>query len=310
MNITKMGESIKIYFEKIAKQEAKETQFVQRKSKMNGSVFLITWVFGLLNSAQSSLNDLSMFCQDHFDISITSQGLDERIHEITPVFMKKMFSKAIEIFQQTISLPLSVLKQFSAVNITDSTGISLPESLSEEFPGSGGDASKSGLKIQLIFDFLKGCFKAITITDGITPDQKFTEHIDIAEPNSLNLFDLGYFAIKHLKGFYDKGAYFLCRLLPGTNLFEENGDKLDLIQLLKNQMQQKFFELNLLIGQVPCRVCFFKAPEEVINRRRQKVYKNSSKKGRTPGKQILMLSGWTILITNVPASMLSLKHIA
>ena len=105
------------------------------------------------------------------------------------------------LFRHTILIPLSVLTQFSEVNIVDSTGITLPENLSDEFPGSGGSGSEAALKIQLIFDFLTGCFKSVEITDGITPDQSHKKHLEQIRPNSLNLFDLGYFSIGNLKEF-------------------------------------------------------------------------------------------------------------
>jgi hypothetical protein len=279
---------------------------------MTGSRFLTTFVFGLLENATASLNDLSEFCEDHCGIAISVQALDERIHHATVTFMKQMFSLALAVFCQTVRLPVSILSQFSAVNITDSTGISLPASVAEEFPGSGGDASAAGLKLQLVMEFVTGSFKAITLTDGITPDQTATLHLDVADAGSLNLFDLGYFVLDHLKALADKGAYFLCRLLLSTHLYREDGHKIDLVALLRSETRDRF-ELALRLGKthmLPCRVGFFRAPDEIANRRRQTAYKQAAKKGRTPSKFSLELMGWTILLTNVPDSMLSLDQMA
>jgi hypothetical protein len=278
---------------------------------MTGSRFLATFVFGLLENATASLNDLTEFCEDHCGVTISVQALDERIHAFTLSFMEQMFALALLIFRQTVRIPLPLLSQFSAVNITDSTGVCLPESLSHEFPGSGGDASASAVKLQLVLDFLTGSFKALTLTKGTAPDQTYTEHIRLAEANSLNLFDLGYFTLQHLSELANKGAYFLCRWLSGTNLYREDGRKVELRALLRTETRDHF-ELSLRLGAkmlLPCRVCFFRAPEEVVNRRRQKAHKKAAKKGRTPSKASLELMGWTIMLTNVPTSMLSLKHI-
>ena len=280
MNIEKMVESVKGFFKKSADEKARETNFVQRKSKMNGSIFLQTLVFGFLDNAKASLNDLIEFCYVNFGVDISIQGLDERINKYSLKLMEEMFRVALAVFRQTIKVPLKILTQFTAVNLTDSTAISLPESLSEEFPGSGGTASSSALKIQLVIDFLTSSFKKITLTDGITPDQKYREHIDVAEKNSLNIFDLGYFAISYLKALADKSAYFLCRLLTITNLYYENGSKVDLLSLLRSETRDRF-ELVLCVGQklmLSCRVCFFRAPEEVANRRRRKAREDARKK--------------------------------
>lgn len=285
---------------------------MQRTSKMTGSRFLIVFVFGLLENARASLNDLIEFCEDHWGVSISVQALDERIHPATLTFMKQMFSLALVVLRQTVRLPVPILTQFSAVNITDSTGVSLPESLADEFPGSGGDASAAAMKLQLVVDFLTGAFKAITLTDGITPDQKATQHRQLAEPGSLNLFDLGYFVLEHLNDLAQKGAYFVCRLLLGTNLYHEDGSQVDVLALLRSETRQAF-ELPLRLGKkmrLPCRVCFFRTPDEVANRRRQNANKAAAKKGRRPSKISLELMGWTIFVTNVPASRLSLEHVA
>lgn len=285
---------------------------MQRTSKMTGRRFLTTFVFGLLENATASLNDLTEFCEDHCGIAISVQALDERIHQATVTFMKQMFSLALVVFRQTVRLPVSILSQFSAVNITDSTGISLPESVAEEFPGSGGDASAAGLKLQLVMECVTGSFKAITLTDGITPDQKASQHLDVADADSLNLFDLGYFVLDHLEALADKGAYFLCRLLLSTHLYREDGQKIDLVAMLRGETRARF-ELALRLGKthmLPCRVGFFRAPDEIANRRRQNAYKQAAKKGRTPSQFSLELMGWTIFLTNVPASMLSLDQMA
>jgi len=213
MNLKDMSETIQSFFIDTADKTAEAGKFVQWKSKLSGSLFLQMPVSGFLHNPKSSLNDLSEFSEDCFNLGITPQGIDGRISDYALSFVKTMFNTAMNIFRHTVSIPIPLIEQFSAVNITNSTGITLPETLSDEFPGSGGSASESALKLQLIFDFLNGCFKTVTLTDGITPDQRYKEHIDKAESDSLNLFDSGCFAIVHLKNLADRGAYFLCRLL-------------------------------------------------------------------------------------------------
>lgn len=311
MNPKDMSKTIRSFFIDIADRTAKATMFVRRKSKLSGSFFLQILVLGFLHNPKSSLNDLSEFSEDHFDLGITPQGIDGRINDYALSFVKKMFDIAMNIFHHTVPVPIPLIKQFSAVNITDSTGITLPETLSDEFPGSGGSASESALKLQLVFDFLSGCSEAISLTNGITPDQRYQEHIDKAEPGSLNLFDLGYFTISHLRDFADKGAYFLCRLLPGTGLFTNDGTKIELTELLRTEIRN-CFELELCLGKIipGCRVCFSEVPDKTAKIRRQNARKKAAKKGRVPKKKTLELMEWSVFITNVPDSMLRTEHIA
>jgi hypothetical protein len=262
INLHRMSTTVKKFFFGDAETLARETQFVQRSSKMTGSVFLKTLVFGLLENPQASLNDLREFCVERFGIEVTTQGLHDRIQACALRFFKAMFTLAVGLFRPTVPLPIPLLEQFSAVNLVDSTAISLPESVVAEFPGSGGDASKAGLKLQVVFEFLSGCFKTIGLTAGIAPDQKYEGHVQQAEPNSLNLFDLGYFAVRHLTALTDKGAYFLCRLFLGTGVYTEDGEPVDLLKKLRGETRDRF-ELLVRIGtetQLLCRVCFFSGP--------------------------------------------------
>lgn len=310
--IKTMSHRVKNFFDPTAEKIARETQFVRRTSKLTGSRFLITIVFGLVEHATASLNDLTEFCEEHCGISISAQAFDERINALSLSFMKHMFTLALQVFQQTVRLPVPLLTQFSAVNITDSTGISLPESLRDEFPGSGGNASESAVKLQVVLEFLTGRFQTITLTDGTTPDQTYRRHLELAEANSLNLFDLGYFTLSHVAELVKRKSFFVCRWLYGTNLYTEDGHKLDLLTFLRGD-DRNHFEVLLRLGaklQIPCRVCFFRAPEEVAHRRRQQAYKKAVKHGRRPTKEALELQGWTILLTNVPAARLSLEQVA
>lgn len=305
-----MSPIVKHFFSTVADHVAQETTFVQRTSKVTGSVFLKTFVFGLVDHATASLNDLAEFCADHVGVRISPQGLDERIHASTLRFMETMCTQAFAVLRQRVGLPIAVLQQFSAVNITDSTAIELPDALAAEFPGCGGDASSSSLKIQTVFEFLTGRFQRLWLTPGNTPDQSARQHVALAEPGSLNLFDLGYFGLDQLSALAKKEAYFLCRLFLSTTLAFPTGQPLDLLKFLRAETGARF-DIAVYLGKqakLPCRLCGFRASEEVANRRRHKAKKLAAKKGRQPTKSSLELMGWTLVVTNVPTAMVSLHQ--
>ena len=227
-------------------------------------------------------------------------------------FLRGMFKTALLLFYDTVRLPLAVLNPFPAVYLTDSTAISLPASLATWYPASGGDASPAGLKLQLVFEFLTGRFTRLWVTKGITPDQKVTQHLTVAKPGSLTIFDLGYFVLTHLQAFTEKGAYFLCRWLPGTILVTPEGQRLDLLTMLRQATEDRW-ERVLRVGatiQLPCRVCVFRASDEVTAVRRRALRKTAARKKRVPSAASLELAGWTIFLTNAPADILPLRVIA
>ena len=82
-------------------------------------------VFGFIDDPQANLDDLAGICAD-LGIEITAQGFDQRINQAAVAFLKEMLSQAVEQFKHTVALPVPILHQFSAVNLLDSTRLSLP----------------------------------------------------------------------------------------------------------------------------------------------------------------------------------------
>jgi len=312
MQTKEISSIVNKFFEKTSKSIAIITKFVQRKSKMTGEVYLKTLVLGFLENPQASLLELADFCSYNLDIEITKQGLDERINNYAVDFLKEMFAKAILSFRNASCINLPLLNQFSQVNIFDSTAFSLPDSLVGDFLGNGGTASIAAVKIQLLFDFLSGNFDIIELVNGRCPDQAYKKHFDNIKPNSLNLFDLGYFSLDNLKKIDDKQAYFLTRFFTPTNLYLENGIRFFPEKYLRDETRN-CFELDLSIGfkyKTSCRVAFYRVPNKVAKKRREKARKKAKKQGYIVSKTSIYLMGWTILITNVPANILNTKQIA
>ena len=310
-SVKTMSQRVHQFFTTTAEDTAKTTSFVRRRSKLTGAVFCQTLVFGLLEQATASLTTLVDFCEDHCGVIITPQGLDDRLQAPSLEFMQSMYTQALALFRQQTRLPVALLTQFSAVNLTDSTAISLPESLANAFPGCGGDASAAGLKVQTVLDFLSGTFQHIWLTPGKEPDQGVRQHLQLAQANSLNLFDLGYWGLASLKTLAARQAYFLSRLFLSTTLFDCEGRELDLVALLRAEPRSRF-EMSIVLGKqakLPCRFCAFRAPDEVVNRRRQRVNAQAAKQGRRPTKRTLELQGWTLFVTNLPSSKATLEQI-
>jgi hypothetical protein len=51
-----------------------------------------------------------------------------------------------------------------------------------------------------------------------------------------------------------------------------------------------------------------RVPQEVADRRRQRIQDQYRQKGRQPSSKLLQLAAWTLVLTNVPASQLSLQE--
>lgn len=310
-NVEQLTKQLEHFF-KDAETIAMQTKFVQRKSRLSGSVFLKAIVFGFLENPSASLMNLAQHCST-LGIEISPQGIHERINTYAVDFMKTMFSYALKEFQNKIPLPLDILKQFSAVYLLDSTFKQLPESMSEEYPGAGGKGSSASLKVQLVFEFLRGNVEQVTIEAGRKADQAYRKYQEILQTRSIIIFDLGYFSLISLKTIADLGAFFITRYLFTTSLMFPDGEKINLLALLQKQGQETL-DLQVIVGastrkQTDCRLIAVPVPENVIEERRRKAKRRGKTRGKPYTKEYMSLLGWNVYLSNVPQTMLSASQV-
>ncbi len=309
-NVAQLAPRLQVFFTQTAEAIARKTEFVQRKSKMSGALFLQSVVFGFEEQPDACLTDLIETSED-LGVAISKQGLQGRIQTAVP-FLQEMFEQAVRLFRHELPLDLAVLKQFAGLFITDSTVVALPEALRDEFAGCGGSGAEAAVKLQLTFELLYGAIEAVEFEAGRSPDQVYTGQVRRIQPGALYLSDLGYFVVKRFQQIDQQRAYFLSRLDLQTAVFDsQTGERLDLLAWLREQTQT-YWETEWLVGvreQLRCRVVVVQLPQEVADRRRQKAQENARRKGRTLSPHHLELLGWNIYITNVPVTLLTLQQV-
>ena len=313
LDTTGISEKMVHFFsEPDVEETARRTQFVRRQSAITGLNFLKALVLGFLEKPSSSLNELAQSFLD-VGVEVTPQGIDERINGFSVVFLRNLFSQALELFKNKCPLPLSVLQQFSAINIVDSSTKSLPENMVDEYPGCGRIGAKAALKIQLVFDFLRGNLKQVEIETGRDPDQGYRDYLQVVEGGSLTIVDLGYFCLDAFWAIAEKSAYFLSRYFYPTGLLDEGGKRIDLTRLLRKQ-SSACNEVQVKLGcrsqhQLPCRLIILRNPRQVTEKRRRRAKAHAQKRGTTLSQTYLFLLGWTLFVTNAPETLISLKQV-
>lgn len=297
---------------KAATDLSRTTGFVQRASKMDGQVFAQTLVMGWLANPEATLNELVQYSAE-LGVSISEAGLHQRFNEQAVEFLKQLVAYAVRTLREESRLPDNVLEHFSSVNILDSSIITLPETLKEVFAGYGTRGGQSSMKLQLSFDYLSGQLNTVKVVPGREPDQNCELHTDLATPNSLHLFDLGYFKQSVFAELAQAQAYFVSRLQVQTALYKHPDDQhsLDLVKALQLQSQSKG-ELAVYLGRlarVPIRLVFQKLPADMVAEKRRKAKANARKRGQTCSKRHLALLEWVLFITNVPAQWLTAEQV-
>lgn len=313
LDTTGISEKMVHFFSnKRVEETARQTGFVRRKSEITGVRFLKAVVMGFLEKPGSSLNELAQSFLD-LGVEVTAQGIDERINVFSVAFLQAIFRQALALFKNKGRLPLSVLQQFSAINIVDSSTKSLPENMADEYPGCGRVGAQAALKIQLVFDFLHGNLKQVAVETGIDSDQGYREYLKEVEGGSLTIVDLGYFCLDAFRAIVNKSAYFLSRYFYPTALLDEAGKRIDLEALLRIPADDRK-EVAVQLGcraqhQIPCRLIILRNPAAVTEKRRRTAKEHAKKRGTTLSQTYLFMLGWTLFVTNAPETLISLKQV-
>lgn len=295
----------------VAEAAARQTGFVQRESKLTGPVFAQSLVFGWLEDPEASLGTL---CQKAADlgVEITPQGLDDRFSPQAADFMEQLLDAAITDVVSADPVAIPLLARFSAVILQDSSVINLPDALAEKWQGCGDSMGHhaAALKIQVSLDVLNGTLHGPFLENGRTHDLA-SPSLDVPMPvGALRIADLGYFSLDVLEGLDNQGVFFLSRLHGQALVLDESAHRVDLPSLLESVGADQI-DLAVLVGNVhrlPVRLLACRVPQEVADQRRRKLKEAARRRQHRVSKKQLALASWTVLITNVPASMLSLAE--
>lgn len=298
------------YLESLARQ----SRFMQRaSSKLPGQDFCALMTTEMLDNAAVSLGGMCDILQQRGpQATMTPQALQQRLNTPQAVaYMREALQRVLHAQLEPVyaQLPAALLASFGRVFLEDSTQCCLHEKLADAFKGSGGSASRSAVKIDVLSELLHCQLHDLTVPDGRAADQGHaTAIIAHLRAGDLVVRDLGYFSVEALQQITTKEAWFLSRLSPRVAVYasaEASAPALALVDHVQPHADQPpVVELAVYLGlrRLPCRVLAYRLPEEVVEQRRRNAYETARKKGRTPTAAYLhwLQYGW--YLTNVGAA--------
>lgn len=205
---------------------------------------------------------------------------------------------------EAVASPL--LARFHNIRIFDSTSWDIRPNLHDVLPGLGGAASLANCKVQLCYEYRHGALSFFDIVPGKNSDKgyaaKLPEHIEQGE---LLIADMGYFCLQSLKSIADSGAYFIFRFLAGVTLYDAATMRAIDLRSVLEKATGNAYQMDVVIGpqkekQTRCRLICLRVSDDIAEKRRRKLKKNASKKGRTMSQLHQFMAGWTLMVTNVP----------
>ncbi len=291
---------------------AKESKFIQRStSRLEGFDFVFLLAITCMLEPNITLEGLcDCLTEINPEAEMKPQSLSDRINsEYSAAFMEKVLELALEKNLEHVrkGKAAEALNGFNRVFLQDSTQIKLSEKLSEIFKGSGGSASKSILKIDLLYELHSDELENILITDCKEPDQSLAATaLSHLRRGDLIIRDLGYFALSRLKEIVDAEADYLSRLFSSLQLYLPDFSA-DVIEDLGEFFMRKFpgesvIETEALLGRdekFPARLVGYKLPDKVVNERIRKARKAAAKKGRSLTKKTINWLRFAFYITSV-----------
>ena len=127
---------------------AKDSKFIQRKGSITAKDFLMFNVFYGSDICTAPLSQLAAKYDMIFSKQLSKQALDKRFNKYSVEFMIEIFIKFLYSQNNTLTnLEHTLRTYFDRVIINDSTSFTLPKEFKKKFPGSGGVASPSSIKV-------------------------------------------------------------------------------------------------------------------------------------------------------------------
>ncbi|WP_432405813.1 IS4 family transposase [Wukongibacter sp. M2B1] len=235
-----------IFSEEFINEVAYKTGFSQRKSKLSPVKFLSLCTFLNEEMCTSALSELSTRLDICENLSITTEGLNQRFNDKSVSFMKYIFKEILLRQSNILSEGTMINTHFNQIRITDSSAFKLPSAFQDKYKGTGGNQTVSGIKIQLEYNLNTGQFLNMDVFDGTYNDATYLFKIQSSiDPKDLCLKDLGYFKIDDLKIIERKEAYYLSRLKTNIKVYVKNSH----IETFKNGKPKKgkeYIHLNIL----------------------------------------------------------------
>jgi hypothetical protein len=299
-----------------------QNRFIQRaNSRLTGTDFFTLMTTEMLDNPAISLGGLcDILQQRHPHAAMTPQALQQRMSTpyavayLWDVFQLALREQLTPLYAQ---LPAATLTSFGRVFLEDSTQCRLHEHLAEAFKGSGGSASRSTVKIDVIYELLRHQLHDLTVTDGRAADQGHAATIvAFLQTGDLVIRDLGYFSVDVLHQIAAQEAWFLSRLSSTVAVYdsaEATAAAVALVDHVQPTVAQHGvgdFAVYLGADRLPCRLLAYRLPEDVVEQRRRQAYETARKKGRIPTHTYLhwLQYGW--YITNVGATVWAAEVVA
>lgn len=316
-----------------AQRLARETGFVQRHSPIDGSAFARTLVCGFLDTPEATYTDLQQVMAAG-QVDVTPQAIEQRMTEAASQFLLRVLESLLTDVLIGKDCELGILSGFEGVYLQDGSRIMLPDGMGAYWKGNGsgsGKGAQAGVRIQARLELQRGSLQGPWLQDACADERSGPSSLEEhpLPEGSLYVTDTGYVTLERIRFQNETGRFFLAPASCRAKVVDQKGQVWDLPDLLEKRIKagQKEIDELVFLGKeerVPCRLLAVKNPQckpsparkDLKSRRkgsRRDVQVGRKKEPKGQHKRKVhresaarrKMSGWIVMITNVPGERLT-----
>ena len=283
------------------------------RAKFTAATLTQTLVFGFLAHPDARIEQLAQSAA-RVGVDVSPQAIDQRFTLTTAALLQEIVTGSMQHLIGADPVAIPILQRFTGVRVHDSTTIVLPDTLADHWRGCGGTSAEhtsAALKCGVQLDLLTGALCGLDLVAGRASDQRLgVQHASLPK-GCLRLADLGFYDLGMLHILSAAGVYWLSKLESSACIASTDRATCPLLTFVRGLGDVAQWEGPVWVGhqqRLPARLLLQRVPQEVADQRRRRLRKSARDKGITPSTAALALAEWTIVLTNIPAEMLTLAE--
>ena len=285
-------------------RDARTCGFVERRSPITGTAFLLAMMTGPQATRGATLAELSAFLESTAGIGVSPQALDERFSDQAAAFLEVCLQKSL-VAASSMPHRVNALSRFDHAYLVDSTNFNLVPALASVFKGNGGGASAAAMRIQFALDFCTGAMYQeigdVRLSDPPTLAGLVEKEKVPMDGSTLLIADLGYHKTETIARICAKPGVCFISKIPGHNHYvKADGAFFDLDSRLKKR--PRAFEEIVIVGGARCRLVATRLDGATAGERIRKADIEANRKqksGRISDKYRRFLH-YSMFLTNLP----------